>query len=194
MNYEFDGSPTFTGRVRNEVYDWVESAVFVIVVMMLIFSFFSRMIVVSGQSMEPTLHHEDRLVSSRLFYKPKAGDIVVVTQPHNVDEALIKRVIATEGQTLDINFEKGTVWVDGQKLDEPYINEPTYSQYDMEFPIVIEEGKVFVMGDNRNASKDSRNSDVGQIDERYILGKIYYRVSPLQDWGIPDSYWKEKGE
>lgn len=172
--------------VKYEIYDWVESAVFAVMCMVLILMFIGRIVWVDGSSMEPTLHNGDRLISSRLFYTPDYGDIVVITQPNPKNEPLIKRVIATEGQVVDIDFKTGIVSVDGNQLLEPYTKEPTYSKYDVDFPIEVPQGHVFVMGDNRNDSWDSRDSAVGMVDERYILGRVVLRLMPFEDFGKLD--------
>jgi signal peptidase I len=113
------------------------------------------------------------------LYQPSRGDIVVVTKPNSENEPLIKRVIALEGQTVDIDFSKGIVYVDGEALDEPYVNTPTNLRYDVKFPITVPKGDLFVLGDNRNGSLDSRSSRIGFIDTRYVLGKVYLRIFPL---------------
>lgn len=180
-------------NTKREVYDWIESLIFALVCIVLLFTFIGRVVVVDGHSMEPTLSDQERLISSRLFYKPQSGDIVVITQPNDRGEALIKRVVATEGQTIDIDFERGDVYVDDVLLNEPYILEKTHQRDDVVFPQTVPEGHVFVMGDNRNNSWDSRSYGVGMIDTRYILGRVLFRLS-LLDWdrmGNPDAYWKE---
>ena len=169
-----------------ELFDWMESGVLAIFFMVLVYTFVARMISVSGSSMLPTLQDGERLIVSRVMYTPQYGDIVVITKPNDQDEPLIKRVIATAGQIIDIDFEKGVVFVDGYILDEPYIAEKTHSYYDeVQFPLTVPEGCVFVMGDNRNHSWDSRAPGVGFIDERYILGKVYYRIMPRSRMGVP---------
>jgi signal peptidase I len=169
-----------------EAYDWVESAVMAFTVMILILTFVGRMVSVEGISMENTLHENDRLISSNLLYDPDYGDIVVIIFPEDTDRPLVKRVIATEGQVVDIDFEAGIVSVDGKTLDEPYIAESTHLQYDLLFPLLVPEGHVFVMGDNRNHSWDSRDSEIGMIDERNLLGRVVYRVMPFDKMGLPD--------
>ena len=123
---------------------------------------------------------------------PKAdyvyGDIVVVTQPNVHNEPLIKRVIATEGQKIDINFASGQVMINNETIDEPYIADLTKTASDVTFPLIVPEGKVFVMGDNRNHSSDSRSSGVGFIDTRYILGKAQFRILPFGDFNIYDNF------
>ncbi|MEG1773501.1 MAG: signal peptidase I, partial [Oscillospiraceae bacterium] len=119
-----------SGRRFFELYEWVEQAVQVVVVVVLLFTFVARTSVVSGASMVQTLQHGDMLIISRLLYRPQAGDIVVVTKPNFEDEPIVKRIIATEGQHVDIDFDAGVVFVDGQPLNEPYANTPTNLQYD----------------------------------------------------------------
>ena len=128
--------------------------------------------------MQPTLQEGDNVVVSNLFYTPKAGDIVIITKESFSAEPIVKRIIATEGQTVDIDFEKGIVYVDGKALDEPYIAELTHLYEGVAFPVTVPENSVFVMGDNRNESSDSRNPDIGMIDEGCILGKVYCIVIP----------------
>ena len=117
-------------------------------------------------------------------HKFSYGDIVIITQPNALHKTLIKRVIAVGGQTVDIDEEAGIVYVDGEPLREEYTLEPTYIKGDMEFPIHVPEGYVFVMGDNRNDSTDSRMKVVGLIDERYIMGKVLVRLSPFGQWKV----------
>ena len=169
-----------------ELFDWVEAGMVAVACVVLVFTFAVRLAGVDGDSMNPTLYNRDRLLITRLFYTPQQGDIVVVTKPTHRNEPLIKRVIATGGQTVDIDFVSHTVIVDGVVLDEEhYIAEPTAQQYDLSFPQTVPEGCVFIMGDNRNHSWDSRDSEVGMVDERYILGKVIYRVLPYRSMGVP---------
>ena len=170
--------------LKNEVYEWVESLVYSLVVVVLLFTFVFRIVGVDGNSMLPTLHNEDRVILTNLFYEPKRGDIVVVTQPNERNEPIIKRIIATGGQEVNIDFQKHEVYVDGELLQEDYILAPTALPYDVKFPVTVPEGKVFVMGDNRNDSWDSRASGVGFIDERYILGEAVFRVYPFNSLGL----------
>ncbi len=182
---EKDNNQKSTGFVV-EVYEWLEAVAFALALVVIMFTFVFRIVSVSGPSMQPTLHSGDRIVLSNLFYTPKNGDIVVITQPnsHN-NEPLIKRVIAVEGQTIDINADTDTVTVDGVKLNETYTLEQDLNRageaYD--FPITIPEGKVFVMGDNRNDSFDSRDPGLGMVDEKYIMGKAIFRIYPFESVG-----------
>lgn len=171
---------------RGEVYDWMQSLVFALIICILVFVFLFRIVDVSGDSMNPTLTNGDKLVVSDVFYKPKQGDIVIFRKDEYKPEALVKRVIATEGQTVEIDFDRGRVYVDGELLDEPYIAEPTRNQLDFKGAQTVPEGCVFVMGDNRNASSDSRKAEIGMVDERLIVGKVLLRVFPLDSISIPD--------
>ena len=171
---------------RGEIYDWMQSLVFALIICIIVFVFIFRIVDVSGDSMNPTLLNGDKLVVSDVFYKPKQGDIVIFRKDEYKAEALVKRVIATEGQTIEIDFDRGRVYVDGERLDEPYIAEPTHNQLDFQGPQTVPEGCVFVMGDNRNASSDSRRAQIGMVDERLIVGKVLLRVFPLDSIGVPD--------
>ena len=129
-----------------------------------------------------TLQHNDRVIITNLFYKPGNGDIVVFQSPSETFEyPLVKRVIATEEQTVDINFETGDVFVNGVLSHEPYINTMTTSPLDFSGPVTVPKGYVFVMGDNRNSSTDSRDNVVGFVDTRYILGKVLFILIPGAD-------------
>lgn len=171
---------------RGEIYDWMQSLVFALIICIVVFVFIFRIVDVSGNSMNPTLLNGDKLVVSDVFYKPKQGDIVIFRKDEYKAEALVKRVIATEGQTIEIDFDRGRVYVDGELLDEPYIAEPTHNQLDFQGPQTVPEGCVFVMGDNRNASSDSRRAQIGMVDERLIVGKVLLRVFPFDSIGVPD--------
>ena len=172
--------------IKMEIYDWVQCLVYALVVCVLIFVFLFRTIDVVGHSMEPTLNESDKLIVTDLFYTPKYGDIVVLRKDSFGEQPIVKRVIATEGQTVDIDFEQGIVYVDGVALDEPYIAEPTTRPIDFDGEVTVPEGCVFVMGDNRNKSTDSRDEDLGMVDERYIIGHVVLRVLPLNKFGFVD--------
>ena len=172
-------------RTAAEAYSLLHCVVQVLTVVTLVFVFAVRLVSVSGSSMYPTLYHGDLLVleSNVLLGDVEAGDIVVMTVPYFEDDPIVKRVIATEGQTVDIDFAQGIVYVDGKALDEPYINEPTYRSFSeigmgLEYPVTVTEGHLFVMGDNRNASDDSRFAPVGLVDERDVLGKVLFLALP----------------
>lgn len=161
-----------------QVFDTAGSVVMALIIIFLCFTFLFRAVNVDGRSMVPTLADKDWLLVSD-SHKYERGDIIIITQPNDIDKPLVKRVIATGGETIDIDFVTHEVSVNGQVLKEDYINEPTALFYDVQFPYVVPEGCVFAMGDNRNDSLDSRSSRIGPIDERYILGKAKVRVLPF---------------
>lgn len=167
-------------RVLEFAYEVASVFSTAVVIIALGFTFGMRFVSVVGGSMEPTLHSFDWVLVSQDKYEPAYGDIVVISQPNSYGQNIIKRVIATEGQTIDINFSTGQVFVDGQELYEEYINNPTTNHYDVEFPVTVPEGHVFVMGDNRQGSIDSRSSAIGFIQNGYILGRA---DSALTDQG-----------
>lgn len=153
--------------------EWTETIVMAIALVAIVFTFFCRVITVDGSSMEPTYHNGDRVLATNLLGAPAQGDVVIVINA--LEEPIIKRVVATEGQTVDFD-EFGTVCVDGQPLDESAYLDPsvgTYS-YDISFPQTVPEGCVFVLGDNRGYSTDSRSSDLGMVDARYVIGKVQF--------------------
>ncbi len=160
---------------------YLHDLVYLLVAMMVLLLLVFRVVVVSGTSMNMTLLDGDYLLllSNTLYREPKAGDIIVVSKESFDDgAAFVKRVIATEGQTVDIDFTTGTVYVDGIALQENYINAPTVVNGGVQFPLTVEKGCVFAMGDNRGISKDSRYPDIGQIDTREILGKAIFLMIP----------------
>lgn len=164
------------------VYDWMRLVVWCLVAVIAVNIFAIRVEGVDGVSMVPTLNDGERLIAT-CWFTPKQGDVVGITWPGHPEKPLIKRVIATEGQTVDIDFEKGIVYVDGKIMEEPYINALTTRSFDMQFPQTVPAGHVFVMGDNRNESHDSRSLDIGMIDERYIFAKTLFRILPLNKIG-----------
>ena len=174
-----------------EKMDWKKSIVlylhdviYMLSVILIIFLLIFRVIVVSGSSMRTTLVDGDYLLLSGnfLYGEPEYGDIVVVSKEGYDDgKPIVKRVIATQGQTVDIDFDAGIVFVDGQALDEPYVNTPTNLPEGVSFPLQVEENCYFVMGDNRNNSRDSRSPEIGQVDRREILGKAFFLMCPGTD-------------
>ncbi len=165
------------------IFEWYDSLIFALVVIVLLFVFVVRIITVSGSSMVPTLLGGDRIAVQSFFYTPQRGDVIVVDGYSSYGDPLVKRIIAVGGDTLDIDFMTGQVTVNGSVLDEPYISAPTTNGYDVEFPLTVPDGCVFLMGDNRPGSLDSRSSEVGFIDERDILGKALLRVAPFSRFG-----------
>lgn len=167
------------GKFSAFCFEWSETIVqsFVIVVVLLTFVF--RGFTVDGESMMNTLLDGDKVAVMRWKYVPKSGDVVVIKRGEKFEKPLIKRVIATEGQTLKINFSDGSVVVDGKKLNETYIKEPMWTRGDAVIPSVIPKGKCFVMGDNRNNSADSRYNMVGLVPNENIVGKAQYVFFPF---------------
>lgn len=159
------------------LYDWVNSIIVAVVAVVILLTFCFRLIDVDGRSMEPTLINTDKVIVTNLFYTPNNGDVVVISHGEKYDKPLIKRVIATEGQTLDIDFENYKIYVDGVLIDEPYIQGETI-EGNADIPDVVPEGKVFVLGDNRPVSLDSRSREVGLIDEESIIGKAQFVIIP----------------
>ena len=172
---------TVRGR---DLYEWIQSLVGSVLVVVAIFTFGIRMLGVDGHSMLNTLQHGDRLmVVNPIFYHDyNYGDIVILRKTGVFDnEPIVKRVIATGGQTVDIDFSEGVVYVDGEALEEDYIREPTYTAEGTEFPLTVPEGSIFVMGDNRNGSSDSRDYRLGTVDTRYVIGKAAVLIFPGPD-------------
>ena len=157
--------------------EWYEALISAALVLVLIFSFFFRIIQVDGESMVPTLENGDKLIVWGAGYEPQRGDVVIVDSYTVYGKPLVKRVIAKGGDTISIDYDSGVVMVNGEVLQEDYIAEPTYLGYDVQFPYTVPEGTVFVMGDNRNQSLDSRSTYVGCIDERDILGLSLIHIS-----------------
>ena len=181
--------PELTGRdaLKVDLYFWLQALVMVLVALILIFTFIGRIIGVDGDSMYPTLHHGDMLLLQSIGYTPKQGDVVVLTKEFDAaDGPIVKRVIAVGGQHVEIDYNAGTVSVDGQVLSEPYINtseimrEPYYENLTS---VDVPEGSIFVMGDNRNHSSDSRDVTLATVDERYVLGRALWVLVPFQNFG-----------
>lgn len=176
-----------------ELRDWVVAIVVAVVIAFVIREFVFTLVKVDGASMEPSLHHSDRLYVNRFFYQPEKGDVIIFEPATDPNRPYVKRIIATEGDTLYIDFNTGNVYLNDELLEEDYINGPTRlkgsyihsleirGEYSKENPIVIQPGYVFVMGDNRNNSKDSRELGPVPIDE--IMGGAVFRFWPLDSIG-----------
>lgn len=183
---ETPATPPYSKAPRSQagdLFSWLQALVFALLVLILCFTFFGRIISVDGYSMTPTLQNRDMLLLQCVGYTPKQGDIVVLTKEFaSVTDPIVKRIIATGGQTVQIDYAENKVYVDGVPLEEPYIKEPMQGpNSSMEDTVYCEvpPGHVFVMGDNRNGSSDSRHRDLGAVDERYILGRAFFVILPF---------------
>lgn len=187
-------SPNRETSLTKELFEWLDVLAKAIIAVVIIFSLLFRVATIDGQSMESTLFSNDKVIITNLAYEPQYGDIVVISR--NADNSvesvgssdmpIIKRVIAVGGQTVDIDFDRGVVSVDGVELDEPYLGDKitTTRHYDIEFPVYVPEGYIFVLGDNRDESLDSRASWIGEnglIDTRYVLGHAVLRIFPFDE-------------
>ena len=179
-------------RPGSDLYEWLQMFLGCVVAAVVLFNCVARLTRVDGSSMDTTLQHGEIMLIWSLGYTPKQGDIVVLNKTSVLlpdwtePRAIVKRVIATGGQTVDVDYSTGTVYVDGRPLDEPYLHEemrrpgaPSMQETHWEVP----EGSIFVMGDNRNYSTDSRDSLLGAIDTDYILGKAILALWPLNRFG-----------
>lgn len=188
-------------KVKADIYDWIEVFVSALAIVVIMLSFVLRIATVKGDSMERTLSDSQVVVMSNMFYTPAQGDIIVIQQNGGYFETpIVKRVIATGGQTLSIDFEKWEVKVDGNVIDESsYVYfrntsmdvEEYYSVYDAYLDtngvMTVPEGYLFVMGDNRNESSDSRSIYVGFVRESEVLGKVIFRMFPINKIGAVKS-------
>ncbi len=162
------------------IYDFTKTIIFVFAIITILFTFVIRDANVVGSSMSDTLHNDDKVLLTNFMYEPKTGDIVVINTENLAEKRIIKRVIATAGQTLTINYSTGEVCVDGIILDENYISSFTKKPTnDFSIPYVIPEGYIFVMGDNRNVSLDSRDAELGLISVDEVIGKAQFIFFPL---------------
>lgn len=172
-------------EMKGDLFVWLQALMVCLVTLIVVFTFCGRVVGVKGDSMYPTLHDGDMLLLRSVGYTPKQGDIVVLNKKSGVfDEAIVKRIIAVGGQTVSIDYAAGTVTVDGQVLEDDYIAERMTVLPDPYLSIqevTVPEGSVFVMGDNRNHSSDSRDQRLGTVDERYILGQAVMVFFPFRD-------------
>ena len=169
---------------KRDCYDWLQMLTFVLVGVVLVFTFLGMVIGVSGTSMYSTLHHQDIMVIQRVGYTPAQGDVVVLRKDSFLEEAIVKRVIAVAGQEVEIDYDANTVYVDGVALDEPYINQEDEDVMVERSGMVYREftvpkGCIFVMGDNRNGSTDSRYAELGMVDTGYVLGRALCVAFPF---------------
>lgn len=176
--------------LKKDMLLYLHDLITMLTVIMLVFLLLFRVVIVSGSSMYASLWDGDwlLLLSGTFYQEPEYGDIIVACKDSfNDGEPIIKRVIATEGQTVDIDFSAGIVYVDGVALEEPYTYTPTNYAEGLTFPLTVEDDCIFAMGDNRNNSRDSRDPDIGQIDRREILGKAIVLVFPGNGEGVNEA-------
>lgn len=178
---EIYNSEVKESQKHKSVFDWVSSIMAAFVVIFLIFAFAFRVVQVSGESMTKTLDNGDWLLVSNIENDIRFGDIVVADSPNYDGGPVIKRVIGVEGDEIFIDYDKGVVYVNGEILEEPYAKTLTTKSYDIEFPVKVPEDCVFLMGDNRNGSLDSRSTKIGMVDEKYVLGRVLMRVFPFEE-------------
>lgn len=176
---------TFKERYRRnrETLEWYDALAVAVAVIALVFTFVVRIVQVDGSSMNPTLYNGDRVLIAS-FMQPQYGDVVVVDSYIPYGKPLVKRVIGKAGDTIDIDFDLGIVYRNGEALWEPYIKEPTLMYEGVNFPIIVPDGCLFLMGDNRNNSKDSRDREIGCVEEGDVLGVALYRIMPFDEMGV----------
>lgn len=165
------------------VFEWIEDFIIAVVFVSILFTFVISTKSVLGISMEPNYIDGDRVITISRHLGIEQGDSVIIVNV--LEDPIIKRVIATAGQTIDIDDESGSVIVDGEILDNSQFgveNGITFSG-SLELPATVPNGCVFVLGDNREASKDSRFSDVGMVDIRNVYGKVIFRIMPFDRFG-----------
>lgn len=167
-------------KVTDYMFDLTRTIIFVLAFMSVIFTFIIRDANVVGNSMLDTLHSDDKILMTNFMYKPKCGDIVAINAENQIEKRIIKRVIATEGQTLVVDYSKNAVYVDGIQIDEPYVSSITREPSNpLQIPYVIPEGYIFVMGDNRIISLDSRDKSIGLVSVNDVIGKAQFIVYPF---------------
>ena len=190
-----DKPKTEKSNICRDIFDWLDIIISAMLAVVVIFTFAFRVATIEGDSMKNTFYEGQKVIITNWFYQPKFGDVVVVSRnaennaSASAEGPIIKRIIATEGQQVNIDFEKGIVYVDGVALDEPYTRTPTNLKSDVVFPVYVPEGHIFCLGDNRNESLDSRSSRIGNggmIDTRYVLGKVVMRIWPVDTFGKVD--------
>lgn len=191
-----DGDP-IEPNIVSEIFDWLEAAVASVLAVILVFTFLFRVVGVDGESMQNTLQDEDKVIISHLFYTPSPGDIVVISRKYDNNPAedtsqnkpIIKRVIAIAGDWVDLDYQNQEIIITRNGVSHVFVEPPDLlgamdkrGGY-LDFPVYVEAGKIFVMGDHRNNSYDSRYASLGMIDERYVLGKAVFRIWPFSGIG-----------
>lgn len=184
---------------RQSLFEWLELLAIVLVIIVTLFTFVVSIVGVDGSSMYPTLHDRDLMLVQRIAYEPRQGDVIVLRKDNTFDnQALVKRIIATGGQTVYIDYDANTITVDGQTLEEPYLNYEYDEFYGSDYmadkvdlnsqyvnqEFTVPEGCVFVCGDNRNHSSDSRVTELGMVDQRYVIGRVLMVFFPFADFGL----------
>ncbi len=182
-SYESNINKHAASKFSQFLFETLEAVIYALILMIVFMTFFFRIISVSGVSMLDTLHDFDKVLISRFNYAPKCGDVVVIKRGQYLNQPLVKRIIATEGQSLKIDYNNQAVFVDGTKINESYLKEPMICQGDDYIPEKIPKGYSFVMGDNRNKSLDSRSGTVGLIENKNIVGKAVLIIFSLHKTG-----------
>lgn len=181
------------------VYDWIRCVIFAVVIVVFCLTFFVRIVEVDGTSMMDTLSNKDKVIVTDLFYTPHNDDIIVISHAQDYSKPIIKRVIATEGQTVKLDLKNEKIYVDGLELSEPYIKGTTFSGIgsiddiekvvtpidtgDSVISFIVPDSELFVMGDNRGVSMDSRNPKIGLIDVKNVIGKAQVVAFPFNHFG-----------
>ena len=190
---EPEATPTGENRPGFAMFDWLQMFIFCLLTAMVLFNTLIRVTLVQGSSMEPTLHNGELTLVWSMGYQPKQGDIVVLNKLDcaipgwNGQKAIVKRVIAVGGQSVNIDYDAGLVYVDGEALEDPYILEEMVrprDSYMQQTHWEVPPDCVFVMGDNRNNSTDSRHTMLGCIDNDYLLGQVVFRFWPLSEFQL----------
>lgn len=169
--------------MKSSLLSWAATIGVAVAVVIFVHLFIGRVVTVNGPSMLPSYEHGDRLFTTKLYGDLHYNDVVVIHRENDTD--IIKRIIAIEGDTIDIDFFTGDVFVNGNLIDEPFINEPTLTPIDFNGPVTVPKDHVFVMGDNRNRSDDSRDSLIGFVSKKQIFGKAILRFYPFDRFGVP---------
>ena len=179
---EADQKKEESGRFSSALFDWAESLVIAVLFVVVLFTFVFRIVIVDGQSMESTLHNGELMLVSSNSYEGERGDIIVLYSD-SFHRPIVKRIIAVAGDTVDIDFDNAQVYLNGEVLDEPYLDDFYYYDYEgVDFPQTVPEDCVFVLGDNRTGSTDSRSPSIGMVSTDAVIGKVYYTIFPFSSF------------